>query len=196
MGELRKTNKASLLHTLEKDVTPDNTVEGNIVTVLDGMALIQKAKTAGQTFGDLSDTLLRTVLFLGKDSKRIDLVFDVYWDQSIKNAERLRKGSGNLVFQNLKPSQPIKQWNQFLSSTKNKKELIAFLIYDWKTKTRIVADKYLYVGYEGKCYCCTSSDNYDVLELFSSQEEADTRMLFHMKHNANHSNHFVRCSYT
>ena len=86
------------------------------------MALIQKAKTARQTFGDLSYTLLRTVLFLGKDSKRIDLVFDVYWDQSIKNAERLRKGSGNLVFQNLKPSQPIKQWNQFLSSTKNKKE--------------------------------------------------------------------------
>ena len=37
MGELRKTNKASLLHTLEKDVTLDNTVEGNIVTVLDGM---------------------------------------------------------------------------------------------------------------------------------------------------------------
>ena len=73
MGELRKTNKTSLLHTLEKNVTLDNTVEGNIVTVLDGMALVQKAKTAGQ-----SDTLLRTVLFLGKDSKRIDLVFDVY----------------------------------------------------------------------------------------------------------------------
>ena len=91
MGELRKTNKASLLHTLGKYVTPDDTVEGNVVTVLDGMALIQTAKTAGQTFGDLSDTLLRTVLFLRKDSKRIDLVFDVYCDQSIKNAERLRR---------------------------------------------------------------------------------------------------------
>ena len=137
-GELRKTNNASLLHTLEKDVTPGDTVEDNIVTVLDGMTLIQKAITAGQTFGDLCDTLLRTVLFLGKDSKRLDLVFDVYCDQSIKNAERLRRGSGNLMFQNLKPSLPIKQWNQFLSSTKNKKGLIAFLINDWKTKTRII----------------------------------------------------------
>ena len=61
MGELRKTNKTSLLHTLEKDVTLDNTVEGNIVTVLGGMALAQKAKTAGQ-----SDTRLRTLLFLGR----------------------------------------------------------------------------------------------------------------------------------
>ena len=52
-----------------------------ILSLLDGMAFIQMTKTAAQTFGDLSDTLLRTVLFLGKDSKRIDLVFDVYCDQ-------------------------------------------------------------------------------------------------------------------
>ena len=83
------------------------------------------------------------------------------------------------------PSQPIKQWNQFLSSTKNNIEIIAFLINDWKTKMRIIADKYLYVGHEDKCYCFTQvtimmSQNY-------SQEEADTRMLLHMKHNANQS---------
>ena len=36
-----------------------------------------------------------------------------------------------------------------------------------------------------------TSDNYDVPELFSSQEEADTRILLHMKHNANHSNQSI-----
>ena len=76
MGELRKTSKASLLHALEKDFTSDDNFAGETVTVLDGMALVQKTRTTRETFGVISDILLRTVLFLGKDSKRIDLVFD------------------------------------------------------------------------------------------------------------------------
>ena len=87
MGELRKTNKASLLHALEKDIVPEETVDDRTVTVIDGMALVQKAKTIGKTFGDLSDTLLRTVMALGKDSQRIEVVFYVYRDESIKNMQ-------------------------------------------------------------------------------------------------------------
>ena len=36
MGELRKTNKSSLMHILEKDVETEETVDGSYVTIIDG----------------------------------------------------------------------------------------------------------------------------------------------------------------
>ena len=42
------------------------------------MAVVQKAKTNDKTLSKLSEQLLKTVLSLGKDSERIDVVFDVY----------------------------------------------------------------------------------------------------------------------
>ena len=134
MGELRKTSKATLLHLLEKDVIPEGSIEGQTVTILDGMALVQKLKTSGKTFGDLSQDLVDIVLRLGRDSSRIDLVFDVYRDKSIKNAERTRRTSGSLTYQMLKSTQPVKQWTNFLSSSENKRELIKFFISSWKAK--------------------------------------------------------------
>ena len=70
----------------------------------------------------MSDILLQTVLNHGGNSRRIDIVFDAYREHSILNAERTRRGSGALLFQNLISAQPIKQWNQFLFSSQDKKE--------------------------------------------------------------------------
>ena len=93
MGELRKTNKSSLMHILEKDVETEETVDGSYVTITDGMAAVQKLKTTGKTFGEYSDNLLKVILSLGKDATRIDVVFDVYKDESIKNAEQVSYGT-------------------------------------------------------------------------------------------------------
>ena len=41
----------------------------------------------------LADNMLSMVLHEGTDSQRIDVVFDVYRDSSIKNAEREKRGS-------------------------------------------------------------------------------------------------------
>ena len=76
-------------------------------------------------------------------------LFDAYRDHSIKKAERTRTGSGTLLFQNLNPTQPIKQWNQFLSSSQNKKELVNH----WRQKTPSMVNKHLYIGFEDNCIC-------------------------------------------
>ena len=184
MGELRKTSKASLLHLIEKDVNTEEFVEGETVTVLDGMALVQKLRTSGKTFGELSQDLAEIVLALGKNSSRIDLVFDVYRDESIKNAQRTRRSTGRLLYQNLKPSQPVKQCSNFLSSSHNKREFIKSIVSAWKARSLNVSQKKLFVGYENHC-CCFSSDGVsDIPELASNQEEADTRMLLHIQHEA------------
>ena len=115
MGEMRKTCKSTLLQILEKGVDPEKQIDDETTTVLDGIALVRKIKTSGKTFGEMSDILLQTVLNHGGNSRKIDLVFCVYGNHSIKNAERTRTALGTLLFQNAEPTQPIKQWNQFLS---------------------------------------------------------------------------------
>ena len=114
-------------------------------------------------------------------------MFDVYRDHSIKNAERTRRRSGTLLFQNLNPTQPIKQWNQFLSSSQNKKELVKFVANYWKQKTPFMGKKHLCIGYEDNCICCSPDGTVDVPELASNHEEADTRIVLHMNHNIDQS---------
>ena len=114
-------------------------------------------------------------------------MFDVYRDHSIKNAERTRRGSGTLLFQNLNPTQPIKQWNQFLSSSHNKKELVKFVVNHWKQKTPFIGNKHLYIGYEDNCICFSPDGTVDVPELASNHEDADTRILLHMNPNIDQS---------
>ena len=55
--------------------------------IIDGQAVIAaigKPKDA-KTFGDLADVFVNTVMHIGKKYKRIDLVFDRYKQESIKN---------------------------------------------------------------------------------------------------------------
>jgi hypothetical protein len=100
------------------------------------MALIQKMKTTGKTFGELSDSVhfYRQFFILVKDSKRIDLVFDVCCNQSIKMAERIRRvlysrissphnelNSGISFF----PPQRIREnFSSLLSTTRKRKEML------------------------------------------------------------------------
>ena len=114
MGELRKICKSTLLQEI-KGVDPEKQINDETTTALDGIALVRKIKTSRKTFGEMSDILLQTVLNHGGNSRKIDLVFGVYRNHSIKNAERTRTALGTLLFQNAEPTQPIKQWNQFLS---------------------------------------------------------------------------------
>lgn len=59
------------------------------------MALIQKLKVSDQmTFGQIADAALSRVLQEGGNSRRIDVVFDVYNEISIKSAERERREEG------------------------------------------------------------------------------------------------------
>ena len=108
MGEPRRTCKSTLLQILEKGIDSENQIDDETATVLDGIALVRKMKTSGKTFSKISDIPLQVVLNHGGNSRRIDLVFDVYRDHSIKNAERSGTGSETLLFQNLNPTQPIK----------------------------------------------------------------------------------------
>ena len=52
MGDLKKTNKATLLNEVERLTEPLDLFPDDYASIFDGMAIIQKARATGLTFGD------------------------------------------------------------------------------------------------------------------------------------------------
>ena len=188
------TSKAALARELEKLVLPAETIPEPSATIIDGMSLVQKMKANDQSFSQLADSALTQVLHEGTRSQRIDVVFDVYLEDSIKNAERVNRGcTTGLQFRNIAPGHRMQQWRKFLSSSDNKANLIRFMVAEWKTpKLRDkLKDKQLYVASEEGCLHITKDQWAEVAGLQSNQEEADTRMMLHAVHAAKEGYHAV-----
>ena len=121
-GTLRKTNKAQLFKRLRKDFS---------ACIIDGMAIVQKvmANTTNASFGEASKSILSAVLREGRVNHQIDVVFDVYKQNSIKNAERVKRGSESAMsFGKIESSHSLKQWKIFLQGGNHKIQLIDFLV--------------------------------------------------------------------
>jgi len=109
----------------------------NSSTVIDGMALIQHLEANHMYFSDVSKTIFSTALCEGGSSGRIDIVFNVYRSESIKNAERVNRGAlSGISFQTIEPGHIVKQWRNFLCSPQNKTRLIEFLVSDWSKEEK------------------------------------------------------------
>ena len=62
---------------------------------VDAISIIQKLDGNGKTFQDLAKSALKMVIREGGDnSERVDVVFDVYRESSIKDTERVNRGAG------------------------------------------------------------------------------------------------------
>ncbi|KAG1665356.1 hypothetical protein GQR58_019372 [Nymphon striatum] len=124
-GLMRTTNKSSLGHELQNNVVPAANIPQPCCCILDGMALVQKMR-GESTFSELASTLLGSILIERRTCSRIDAVFDVYKAGSIKDAERLRRGSSTgTSFKNIAPGHKLHQWRKFLANSNNKECLIA-----------------------------------------------------------------------
>ena len=124
-GLPRKTNKAQLGRDLEKLVQPTVVVPTPSAYLIDGMSLIQKLKVDHLIFGEIAEMALSRVLREGEGSSRIDVVFDVYRDLSIKSVEReLRSEEDFITFKNVSSGQKVKQFRSFLQNSQNKTSLI------------------------------------------------------------------------
>ena len=176
-GLLRKTNKAALARELENNVSPAKIPEPS-ATIIDGMSLVQKLNGNDQTFWQLAESALSHVLHEGSKSHRIDVVFDVYREMSIKDAEQSNRGADTgIQFQNIAPGHKIQQWRKLLCSPGNKTALIRFLVEVWKDpqQREKLQEKVLCVTCEQLCFRIAKEQWEEVSEMRSSQEEADTR---------------------
>ena len=112
---MRKTSKAVLSQTLEKLSAPEESLPANIVTI------VQKINGNLRTFEDIAKSVFNRILHEAVGSKRVDVIFDVYRDISIKNIERAEKRDSYVApkFRNILPKHEVQQWQQFLKGNEN-----------------------------------------------------------------------------
>ena len=189
-GSLRKTNKAVLGKELEKNVPPAETIPGPCATIIDGMSIVQRMKGDHKTFAELADTILKMILNEHPQSSRVDVVFDVYREVSIKNAERKKRNTvPGTQFKNICAGHIIQQWRRFLGEDANKTALISFLVSEWQEevyRTKLQS-KILYVTCEDQCYKITPQHVEIADDLKCTHEKADTRLLLHAEHASKNS---------
>ena len=128
-GLPRKTNKAKLAQQLENKVVTKESYPHDATSIHDGMAVLQKFKPPpGATFSVVAECLF--AMLTSNPSKRIDIVFDVCKDISMKNAERSERASGSkgITYQNILPDYQVKNWSKILTVSSNKTELVRFLV--------------------------------------------------------------------
>ena len=127
-GSLRKGVKSGLCSILEKDVNVIQRLTASpnpTVVIIDGMAVIQMSKSAGaSTFGELSEKYysIFTAPLFSDNCVQVHIIFDQYWERSIKGGERQRRGSTvALEVQIGGPATPVpRQWGKYIANPKNK----------------------------------------------------------------------------
>ena len=98
MGVTVKTKKPDLLIELEKDTVLVGQMPKSSCSIIDGMAFVRKVKCSGLTFFHTAEEILKAAMLYSYNSAREDIVFDMYFEHSVKNIERNRRCSGTISF--------------------------------------------------------------------------------------------------
>ena len=150
--------------------------------VIDGAAFINmNGPKSLTTYGKYcEDELLSKLKFTSQNTKRLDLVFDVYNENSLKSKTRENRGGGMRI--SVRKDTPIcKDFQNFMRNDTNKKELIKIIadvaIQIPETLVTIVAT----IGSK-----IASNSSLEKLNIEPcNHEEADTRLLLHVLYGAN-----------
>jgi hypothetical protein len=188
-GQLRSGPKAILAQTLTSEVPcppqlEATDLEKEATLIVDGQALVNaigKPQTA-VTFGDLADVFIEAVLWSGADFQRIDVLFDRYYELSIKGGTRNRRKQGAVAIRRMIESEDVPlpaKWDNFLAHQENKADLARFLSQQLilkapNDKTVVAAG-----GFSNEERAETSDPRVDVEHLEARHEEADTRIILH-----------------
>ena len=117
---LKKYNTSPKYSLPEKDSV--------ITYIIDIMALINKinASELPKTYEELVFVILDKI---PKGYTRVDIVADTYLENSIKDAERKRRGVGERIIVTSEKTKLPKNFNSFLHNGHNKTRLIEIIIY-------------------------------------------------------------------
>jgi len=134
-GCLAKTNKAQLLHSLEKQVGTEATKDvqpllpTDCVGIADSNALIRSMTALPETFGELAKMLFCALPKCGV----AHFVTDTFHNDSIKGAERNRRGQSRVHIIGGPATRLPHDFNSFLLEGENKQQLIQFISSHWQS---------------------------------------------------------------
>ena len=132
-GNIYKSVKSKLLNGLEDRIPTADTIPSKAARIYDGMCIIQQLPNGLETFGDLSECVLKRIT--ANNSPHVFFVTDQYWKHSIKSCERTRRANtGTIRLTAIRCNQKLpKQMKKYLSVGENKEELVEFLLQDWSS---------------------------------------------------------------
>jgi hypothetical protein len=183
-----KTDKAKLMHRLEAGVDhPERPASNQVIYIFDGNAMLQAMTGLPGTFEELAKKVFESL----PKCERVDFVTDTYKEDSIKSTERTRRGASDTFLIKGSKTKLPRDWKGFMCNSENKTQLIELLLTEGskdKYAPTLQRRRIFFVSGE-KCICLSSEDGVktnavQVHELYSSQEEADTRIMLHLKHAA------------
>ena len=166
MGQLREGQKADLVTCLKAVATPETEQP-----TLDATILVHTFEGYCQTvFGPYIERYLQSV-------KRVDLVWDVYREGSLKRTTRERRGTGQRRQVTMSTRIPT-DWKGFLQNDENKNELF-LLLASYVVSMMIPDDKKLYTTSGESVLSSTNRMNLTNLAP-CTHEEADTRLMVYV----------------
>jgi len=175
-GRLRKCNaKSDFLKCLDGFGTPSDEPPVVDMKVLDGAAFVnmnppRDATTFGGYCGELKDKLKA----IGKGLTRLDVVFDIYKEGSLKSQTRENRGAGIRV--SVRENTPVlKNFTSFMRNDLNKTELFVMLAH---SITSISNPTIVSTNLEKVETNDHDANNLDLAPC--NHEEADTRLLLHV----------------
>lgn len=191
--QLHSTNKSALAEILTKTIEVETELpksDSSSCLLIDGHAMIQAlGKPEGaRTFGDLANIFFKNIRRRFEAGfQRVDVVFDRYFDSSIKDGTRSnRVGATARPIRRIIDSRDVKlpqNWVKFIGHSSNKAELASFLSNEIRGKAdHVPANCELVLGGGfSDMKSVWSSSRQTVAALQSTHEEADTRLLLHAK---------------
>ena len=184
-AEMNNTPKSELIIILTNDIQIYNTTPNSDLktcVLIDGHAI---GKPHGcDNFGNYAHVFLQTITryFTGPVTG-VDVVFDRYIEKSIETAARVRRQGKKKSIRKLIDGPDIKlpqSWDQYLALGENKAELANFLSEQLMEHCKHLDAKYELVvggGFNDIQYARSTRSN--DIDLHSSHEEADTRLILH-----------------
>lgn len=195
-GDLRKSPKSELSRELKKlldEPCPTDVPESNLKTalVIDFMAYARKIppkKMKLLTFEDFFKVLWQIFSTLSKGYSRMDIVFDVYLRQSIKEGERSRRSKSDPIETNIattKQQIPV-EMDRFWGSSENKMKFQQAFAKWLSSEYQSGVDFPVFLGgahAENVTSCikiCPNGELEEIDSLRNDHEEADDRLLYHV----------------
>ena len=185
-GSMRKAVKSKLVQCIlsraNDEETLDESPRENSTLVVDYIALIRTMVGISDTFEELAMQVVKSVL-VPKGYQRVDFVADTYLLNSIKNAERAKRGMSSKILIASSKSKVPRDFKEFLKSGENKTRMIK-IIFDVLKENRATVlntmrTQKLVTSMEGACMAITLSSIQHFEGLLNNQEEADTKVILH-----------------
>ncbi len=185
-GYMAKNDKSKGMHFLVKDIDDAPIPHAaDTLMIQDGNALFHTMTHVPGNFQLISHQIFDSM------PKTMDFIFstDMYQEGSIKDMERKQRGSSEKLIIGGPLTKKPADWKNFLMNGENKSQLVRVMGEVWSSNAFApkLGNRKVTLVVLGHCYSLHSDDGKtvsknEIQEMFSDQEETDTRVVLYCEY--------------